>query len=170
MCQRWWCGTPAQRKKNMKYCKVLSAAATVLTRSLAQNSVRLLTSVATILLLATNAFAGKPTAPAAPSNLAAAAVSSSEIDLTWKDNSTTEYGFKIQSAPTSGGTWTQIATVISVTGGYAGGGTASYSVAATSSRPSFLHSAKRSLTRAAHALVGEAKICPEIWRIRPKSV
>src|SRR5437879_2249548 len=106
----------------MKYSKVLSAAATVLARSIQKNSVRLLTSAATgrirlltsaatILLLATNAFAGKPTAPAAPSNLAAAAVSSSEIDLIWKDNSTTESGFKTESAPTSGGMWTQIATV-----------------------------------------------------------
>src|SRR5437016_1948162 len=148
MCQRWWCGTPAQRKKkenaggaerqhegrkrrwsgtpakkeNMKYCKAVSAAVTLLTRTFPQNSVRLfssaatgrirlLTSAATILLLATNAWAGKPTAPAAPSNLAAAAASSTEIDLTWKDNSTTESGFKIESAPTSGGTWTQIATV-----------------------------------------------------------
>src|SRR5260370_11708782 len=58
-----------------------------------------------------NGWGGKPTAPAAPSNLAATGVSSSEIDLSWKDNSTTESGFKIESAPTSGGTWTQIATV-----------------------------------------------------------
>src|SRR2546427_13029618 len=42
--------------------------------------------------------AGKPTPPAAPSNLAAAAVSSSQINLTWKDNSSNEQGFKIQRA------------------------------------------------------------------------
>src|SRR5258705_12942783 len=95
----------------MKYCKVVSAAATLLRRSLPQTSVRLFTSASTILLLATNAFAGKPVAPAAPSNLAANAVSTSEIDLTWKDNASNENGFKIESAPTSGGTWTQIATV-----------------------------------------------------------
>ena len=70
--------TSGPKKENMKYCTIVSAAVTVLTRSLPQNSVRLLTSAATILLLATNAFAGKPAAPAAPSNLAASAVSSSE--------------------------------------------------------------------------------------------
>src|SRR5438309_9191691 len=74
--------TSGPKKENMKYCKVVSAAVTLLTRTLSQNSIRLLTSAATgrirlltsaatILLLATNAFAGKPAAPAAPSNLAA---------------------------------------------------------------------------------------------------
>src|ERR1043166_867139 len=57
------------------------------------------------------ALAGKPTAPAAPSNLAASAVSSSQINLTWKDNSSNEQGFKIQRALSATGTWTQIATV-----------------------------------------------------------
>src|SRR5882672_4588873 len=103
------------RKVKLKYNEVLSVAAPVVARSLAQQffseKVRLLSSTALLCLLATNAFAGKPVAPAAPSNLAANAVSSSEIDLTWKDNSITEYGFKIERAPTSGGTWTQIATV-----------------------------------------------------------
>src|SRR5437867_5741446 len=70
------------------------------------------------LLATSNAWAGKPVTPAAPSNLSASAVSSTEIDLSWQDNSSNESGFKIERAPTSGGTWTQIATV--------GGGVLSY--------------------------------------------
>jgi len=38
---------------------------------------------------------GEPTAPSAPSNLAGQAVSSSQINLTWQDNSTNEEGFYI---------------------------------------------------------------------------
>jgi hypothetical protein len=47
-------------------------------------------------------------APAAPTNLVATALSSSQIRLTWKDNATSEAGFKIERALTSGGPWTQI--------------------------------------------------------------
>src|SRR5262249_14111231 len=47
--------------------------------------------------------------PAAPSNLTATAASSSQINLTWIDNSNTEDGFKIERL--SGGTWTEVATV-----------------------------------------------------------
>jgi PKD repeat protein len=47
--------------------------------------------------------------PTAPTGLAASAVSSSQIDLSWTDNSNDETGFKIESAP-DGVTWTQIAT------------------------------------------------------------
>ncbi|MBN1676539.1 MAG: metallophosphoesterase [Kiritimatiellae bacterium] len=45
-----------------------------------------------------------------PSNLAAAAVSSTEILLAWRDNSTTETGFRIRRS-TDGETWAVIATV-----------------------------------------------------------
>lgn len=38
---------------------------------------------------------GEPTAPSAPSNLAGQAVSSSEINLTWQDNSTNEEGLYV---------------------------------------------------------------------------
>jgi hypothetical protein len=51
------------------------------------------------------------TIPNPPSNLRATAVSSTEIDLTWTDNSTNETGFKIQRSSDGGNTWTQIATV-----------------------------------------------------------
>jgi hypothetical protein len=51
-----------------------------------------------------------PTAPAAPSALAATAASSTQVNLTWSDNSTDETGFKIERS-TAGGAWTQVATV-----------------------------------------------------------
>jgi plastocyanin len=42
-----------------------------------------------------------PTAPAAPSNLTATGVSSSDIQLTWQDNSNNESGFRIESKTAS---------------------------------------------------------------------
>ena len=51
------------------------------------------------------------TAPSAPSNLTATAVSSSQINLAWLDNSTNETGFKIERATASSGPWSQIATL-----------------------------------------------------------
>src|SRR5215813_13908126 len=55
--------------------------------------------------------AAKPTVPAAPSNLSAAAVSSSQINLAWQDNSSDETGFAIERAPSGSGPWSQIASV-----------------------------------------------------------
>ncbi|MDZ7367935.1 MAG: fibronectin type III domain-containing protein [candidate division KSB1 bacterium] len=52
-----------------------------------------------------------PDPPAAPSDLAATAVSNSQIDLSWTDNSANEQGFKIESKLSSGLTFVQIATV-----------------------------------------------------------
>jgi endo-1,4-beta-xylanase len=49
------------------------------------------------------------TTPTAPSNLAAAASSSSQINLTWTDNSSNETAFKVESATASTGPWTEIA-------------------------------------------------------------
>jgi hypothetical protein len=49
--------------------------------------------------------------PAAPSGLTASAVSSSQINLAWTDNSSNETGFKIERKTGSGGTYAQIATV-----------------------------------------------------------
>jgi Fibronectin type III domain len=48
--------------------------------------------------------------PDAPSSLAATPVSSSQIDLTWQDNSADETGFKIERK-TGSGSYSQIATV-----------------------------------------------------------
>jgi Fibronectin type III domain. len=47
----------------------------------------------------------------APSNLIATAVSSSEIDLSWTDNSDNETEFKIERSTDAGVTFTEIATV-----------------------------------------------------------
>jgi chitodextrinase len=51
------------------------------------------------------------TPPVAPSNLTASAVSSSQINLSWADNSDNETGFKIERSLTSGSGFSQIATV-----------------------------------------------------------
>ena len=48
---------------------------------------------------------------AAPTSLAATAVSSSEISLTWTDKSTSEVGFKIEQSPLDKLHYTEIATV-----------------------------------------------------------
>jgi plastocyanin len=50
-----------------------------------------------------------PTAPAAPSNLQATGVSSTDIQLTWKDNSNDETGFRIESK-TASSAYQQVAT------------------------------------------------------------
>ncbi|HEY4786983.1 MAG TPA: fibronectin type III domain-containing protein, partial [Bacteroidales bacterium] len=48
--------------------------------------------------------------PADPGNLTANAVSATEIDLTWTDNSVNEDNFKIETS-TNGSTWTPLATL-----------------------------------------------------------
>jgi titin len=78
-----------------------------------------------------------PTPPAAPSNLAAQAVSSSQINLTWTDNSTDETGFKIERCVGEGCfDFAQITTVGANVTGYSNTGLAastsySYRVRAT---------------------------------------
>jgi len=49
--------------------------------------------------------------PATPSNLSAAAISSSQINLSWQDNSNNETGFKIERKTGVGGSYSEIATV-----------------------------------------------------------
>ena len=49
--------------------------------------------------------------PAAPSGLTATAASTTQINLTWTDNSSNETGFKIERKTGAGGTYAQIATV-----------------------------------------------------------
>src|SRR6266567_6112401 len=102
----------------MKFCnKIISVVSTLGAKSplcAAQSlSAKKLVALGLVnLLLTTSALAGKPTGlPAAPSNLAATAVSASQINLGWQDNSSNESGFNIQRAPTSSGAWTQIGSV-----------------------------------------------------------
>lgn len=64
-----------------------------------------------VLGLTLNLQAGKPTPPLAPSSLSAVAVSSSQINLAWQDNSSDENGFTIERAPSASGSWSQIASV-----------------------------------------------------------
>jgi hypothetical protein len=59
--------------------------------------------------------------PVAPSGLTATAVSKTQIDLTWSDNSFNEDGFKIERS-TNGTSWTQIATVGPNVGNYSSTG------------------------------------------------
>src|SRR5262249_44647615 len=48
---------------------------------------------------------------AAPTGLAASAASTTQIDLTWTDNSSNEGGFQIERSDDGSTGWTQIATV-----------------------------------------------------------
>jgi plastocyanin len=63
-----------------------------------------------VLTIQDNDGGGNPGPLTAPSNLQATAGSTSEILLTWADNSTTETGFRIERR-TAGGTYQEIATV-----------------------------------------------------------
>ena len=75
---------------------------------------------------------GAPTAPAAPSNLAAATISSSQITLNWTDNSNNETAFKIDRATDSG--FTQNVTTATV-----GADVATYSDAGLSSTTTYYY-------------------------------
>src|SRR5262249_41462966 len=66
--------------------------------------------------------AGRPTAPAAPSGLTAAAVSANQIQLTWRDNSANETGFIVQRSLSASGPWAQIGTTGASVASYANTG------------------------------------------------
>src|SRR6185503_16699622 len=53
---------------------------------------------------------GTASTPSAPSSLAATVVSSSQIKLTWHDNSSVETGFKVERSLSSGSGFSQIST------------------------------------------------------------
>ena len=58
-----------------------------------------------------SSYSNEGHAPAAPSDFSARGVSTSQIDLTWTDNSGYEAGFKIERKTGTGGTYSEIATV-----------------------------------------------------------
>ena len=58
-----------------------------------------------------NVVKGTASTPSAPSTLAVSVVSTSQLKLTWKDNSGIETGFKIERSTSSGSGFSQIATV-----------------------------------------------------------
>src|SRR5712691_559653 len=58
----------------------------------------------------TNLTINPPPPPAAPGNLVANAVSSSQINLTWTNNATNQTGFKIERKTGAAGTYAQIGT------------------------------------------------------------
>jgi hypothetical protein len=60
---------------------------------------------------ANNSINTPASGPAPPSQLAVGALSSSQIDLSWIDNSSNEFGFKIERKTGSEGTYSHIATV-----------------------------------------------------------
>ncbi len=62
---------------------------------------------------------GTAVAVYAPSNLSASASGSSQINLSWRDNSDNESGFRIERRTGTSGTWGQIATVGANVTGYA---------------------------------------------------
>ncbi len=59
-----------------------------------------------------NARTTKSNLPGAPSNLTAAAVSSSQINLSWLDNATNETAYKVERATSSGGPWTVLTSTL----------------------------------------------------------
>ncbi len=61
---------------------------------------------------------GGVTIPNNPSNLSASSLSSSQIDISWNDNSNNEDDFQIQRSLTGSGSWSQIAIVNANTTNY----------------------------------------------------
>lgn len=63
-----------------------------------------------------------PTPPVAPSSLSATAISASQIDLSWADNSNNESSFVVSRSTTSGGPYTDIVTLAANTTAYSNTG------------------------------------------------
>jgi len=64
----------------------------------------------------------RPVPPPAPSALSSLAISATQINLSWRDNSTTESGFIVQRALSSGGPWSQVGTTGANGTSFANGG------------------------------------------------
>jgi hypothetical protein len=72
--------------------------------------VRAFRCVLLVAILAVAQFAAADPAPTPPSSLTGTAISSSQVNLRWTDNSSNETGFKVERATSSAGPWTQIGT------------------------------------------------------------
>jgi translation initiation factor IF-1 len=68
------------------------------------------------------AYVTTPIAPAAPGALSALAISGTQINLTWTDQSNNETGFRIERKTGAGGTYSEIATVGANVTAYSNGG------------------------------------------------
>lgn len=94
---------------------------------------------------------GTPTPPAAPSSAAASAPTATQVNLTWRDNSSNESGFKIERKTGAGGTYAQIATTGAGATSYTnsamtGGTTYVYRVRATNSAGDSAYSNEATVT------------------------
>ena len=95
----------------------------------------------------------RPAPPPAPSALSCLAISATQINLSWRDNSTTESGFILQRALSSGGPWSQVGTTGANVTSFANGGlspatTYYYRVCAYNSRGRSSYSTVASATTA----------------------
>lgn len=98
-----------------------------------------------------------PPPPNAPSGLTATAAGSSQIDLSWTDNSSDETNFILARSTTSGGPYSDIATLAANTSSYSDTGLAAsttyfYVVRATNANGSSANSNQASATTAAPPL------------------
>ena len=71
-----------------------------------RHELRLVTDVSSYNLNYVDVTAGTVSAPAAPSNVQASAVSSGEVDLTWTDNANNEANYVVERQQSGSSTWT----------------------------------------------------------------
>jgi hypothetical protein len=102
---------PQSLSQSLMHVRMNSVDNTIKMPPLARNVID--TNAVSVLASWIGSLTPAATAPVQPSGLAAAAASTSQINLTWTDNSNNESGFKIERKTGAGGTYVQI----TVTGG-----------------------------------------------------
>ncbi|EEF61713.1 fibronectin type III domain-containing protein [Pedosphaera parvula] len=101
--------------------------------------------------------------PVAPSGLAAAAISASQINLTWADNATNELNFIVARSTTAGGPYTDMATL--------GANTSSYSDAGCAANTAYFYVVRASNTSGASANSSEASATtPQVLPVAPSGL
>jgi hypothetical protein len=88
----------------------------------ANNALSMSNTKAIVAAFRTSSTTTTPTVPAAPGSLAAAARSSSQIALSWADNSNNETGFRVERSGNGGTNWSEIAVVGSNVTGFTDNG------------------------------------------------